>query len=98
MPLNKEQIIDKIKEYLAEQSGEKTGGSRHLSHVSISNITVDLIQETKKDDKKQLKVAFSYTVDIQSEFTIEEKPTMEKETYSFNPYHYRKKDEIIIPI
>ncbi len=48
MVLNDKQIMKKIEEYLEAQTGDKAGGSGHLSSVSISEITID---ESKKNRK-----------------------------------------------
>ena len=96
--MNKEEILEKIKEHLAKETGEKSGGSGHLSFVSISDITIDEIEETIKDREKLLRVSYSYRVDIESEFTLAEEHDPEKEPDPFDPYHYRKKDEMIISI
>ena len=90
--MNKEEILDKIEEHLKAQTGEKAGGSGHLSSLSISDITINEIKETKK----QLEVTFSYTVDIQSEFSIAEEPKPTKEPDPNDPYHYRKTEKITI--
>ena len=90
--MNKEEILDKIEEHLKAQTGEKVGGSGHLSSLSISDITIDDIKETNK----QLEVTFSYTVDILSEFTIAEEPDPTKEPDPDDPYHYRKTEKITI--
>ena len=66
MVLNKEEILRKIEEHLKAQTGEKAGGSGHLSSLSISDITIEEIKKTNK----QLEVTFSYTVDIQMTHTI----------------------------
>ena len=54
--MNKEQILEKIKKHLADEIGEKTGGSGHLSHISISDITIDNI---KKTPEKQLQITLN---------------------------------------
>ena len=94
MVLNKEEILKKIEEYLEAQSGDKAGGSGHLSSVSISDISIDEIKETNK----QLEVTFSYTVDIQSEFSVAEEPAPSKEPDPNDPYHYRKNEKITLEL
>lgn len=90
--MNKEEILDKIEEYLKHQTGEKAGGSGHLSSLTISDITIHEIKKTNK----QLEVTFSYTVDILSEFTIAEEPDPTKEPDPYDPYHYRKTEKITV--
>ena len=90
--MNKEEILDKIEEHLKAQTGEKAGGSGHLSSLSISDITIEEIKKTNK----QLEVTFSYTVDILSEFTIAEEPDPTKKPDPDDPYHYRKNEKITI--
>ena len=90
--MNKEEILDKIEEHLKAQTGEKAGGSGHLSSLSISDISIDEIKETSK----QLEVTFSYTVDILSEFTIAEDTDPTKKPDSYDPYHYRKTEKITL--
>ena len=90
--MNKEEILDKIEEHLKAQTGEKSGGSGHLSSVSIRDITIDEINETNK----QLEVTYSYTVDIQSEFSIAEEPEPTNEPNPYDPYHYRKTEKITL--
>jgi len=92
MVLNKHKIMEKIEEYLESKSGEKAGGSGHLSNVSISQIIID---EVKKKGKV-VEVTFSYTVDIISEFNIAEEPNTENEPDQYDPYHYRKTDTITL--
>ena len=90
--MNKEEILRNIEEHLKAQTGEKAGGSRHLSSLSISDISIDEIKETSK----QLEVTFSYTVDILSEFTIAEDTDPTKEPDSYDPYPYRKTEKITL--
>ena len=94
--MNKEKIFEKIKAHLSKQTGDKSGGSGHLSNISITDISIDEIKEMVKDGNKQLKVIYSYTENIQSEFTIAEDYDPEKQLELFNPYHIRKKDEIVL--
>lgn len=92
MVLKKHEIMKKIEEYLEGKSGDKAGGSGHLSNVSISDITIDEITETGK----KVEVTFSYTVDILSEFDIAEEPDPDKEPDPYDPYHYRKTETITL--
>lgn len=92
MVLNKEQIMERVREHLEAQTGDKAGGSGHLSSVSISMITIDKIDE--KD--KLLEVTFSYTIDILSEFSVAEDPDPTKEPDPDDPYHYRKTEKITL--
>ncbi|MCW4013087.1 MAG: hypothetical protein NWF07_08860 [Candidatus Bathyarchaeota archaeon] len=90
--MNKEEIIAKVNEILAEKTGDKAGGSGHLSSVSISDITIDEIQE--KTDRYEVKV--TYTVDVLSEFDIAEEPDPDKEPDPDDPYHYKKSETLVI--
>jgi hypothetical protein len=96
--MNEQQILDKINEILDERRGDKAGGSGHLSNVTISDVRIEHTEETIVQGKKHLKVEYSYTVDILSEFTIAEEPDPTKELDPYDPYHYREKDEVTIPI
>ena len=91
--MNKDEILERTKEHLASQEGEKVGGSGHLSTVSISDITIDNIKETSE---KQLEVTYSYTVDIQSEFSVAVEPDPDREPDPYDPYHYRKTEKITL--
>lgn len=88
--MNKEIILKRIEEYLEIKSGDKPGGSGHLSNVSISQITIDEV----KDIGNKLEITFSYTVDIISEFSVAEEPDPDKEPDPYDPYHYRKTEKI----
>ena len=90
--MNKEEIYDKVKTVLMERTGDKAGGSGHLSTVSISDIKIDEIQE--KTDIYEVKV--TYTVDILSEFDIAEEPDPDKEPAPNDPYHYKKTETITL--
>jgi hypothetical protein len=90
--MNKEEIYDKVKMVLAERTGDKSGGSGHLSSVSISNIQIDEILE--KTDRYDVKV--TYTIDILSEFDIAEEPDPDKEPDPNDPYHYKKSETLVI--
>ncbi len=92
--MNKEQILERIKAHLASQEGDKAGGSGHLSNVTISDITIDDVKEITHGE--QLEVTYSYTVDIQSEFSIAEEPDPDKEPDPYDPYHYRKTEKIAL--
>ena len=92
MVLNKQKIMEKIEKYLDTKSGEKVGGSGHLSNVSISQITIDEVKKTGK----MVEVTFTYTVDIISEFSIAEEPDPENEPDPYDPYHYRKTEKITL--
>ena len=104
--MNDQEILEKIYETLEELGGEKAGGSGHLSYVSISGVKIDNKEEVTILGKKHLKVQYSYTVDIESEFSYAEEPDPEdqysdKESdliESFDPYHYTQKGEITIPL
>jgi len=91
--MKEEEILEKIKNRLAHEAGEKTGGSGHLSHVSISDIKIESSDEVIKEGKRILKVEYSYMISIESEFTLAEE-TDKKESDTYDPYHYRKKDEM----
>jgi len=90
--MNKEEIYEKVKMILAERTGDKSGGSGHLSSVSISDIKIDEIQE--KTNRYEVKV--TYTVDILSEFDIAEEPDPDKEPDPDDPYHYEKSEKLLI--
>lgn len=90
--MNKEEIYAKVKMVLAERTGDKAGGSGHLSSVSISDIQIDEMQE--KTDRYDVKV--TYTVDILSEFDIAKEPDPEKESDPNDPYHYKKTETITL--
>ena len=92
MVLNKQEIMEKIEEYLDSKSGEKAGGSGHLSNVSISQITIDEVKKTGK----MVEVTFSYNVGIISEFSIAEEPDPENEPDKYDLYHYRKTETITL--
>jgi hypothetical protein len=96
--MNEQQILEKINEILDKRRGDRAGGSGHLSQVSISDIKIDHTDETTIKGEKHLRVQYSYTVDILSEFTIAEEPDPTKELDPYDPYHYREKDEVTIPI
>ena len=101
--MNDQEILERIYEALEELSGEKTGGSGHLSYVNISDVKIDKKEETIIQGKKHLKVQYSYTVDIESEFSYAEEPDPEdpdsdKELDPYDPYHYTQKGEIIIAL
>lgn len=95
--MNEQEIMKKINEILDERRGDRAGGSGHLSNVTISEVRIDHTEENTIQGKKHLKVEFSYTVDIESEFSVAEEPD-EHEPAVYDPYHYREKAEIIIPI
>ena len=86
--MNEAEIMNRIKQHLAEQTGEKAGGSGHLSNVSISDIKIEDTENTEAG----IEVTYSYTVDIESEFAVAEEDT---EPDSFDPYHYRKTEKIV---
>lgn len=90
--MNKEEIYEKVNMILAERTGDKSGGSGHLSSVSISDIKIDGIQE--KTDRYEVKV--TYMVDILSEFDVAEEPNPDKEPDPDDPYHYEKSETIVI--
>jgi hypothetical protein len=90
--MNEEEIMNRIKQHLVEQTGERTGGSGHLSNASISDIK---IEDIKRKDAG-IEVTYSYTVDIESEFTVAEEPSENKEPDPLDPYHYRKTEKIIL--
>ena len=94
--MNEQQIMGKIRENLDQKLGEKAGGSGHLSQVSISDIKIEDITKVTQHNKTHLKVQYSYTVDILSEFSYAEEHDPDKEPDPYDPYHYRKTDEIII--
>ena len=50
--MNKEKILEKIKAHLSKQTGDKSGGSGHLSNISITDISIDEIKEMVKDGNK----------------------------------------------
>ncbi len=90
--MNKEEILVKVKEILDERTGDKTGGSGHISSVSISDIKIDTI--TEKTDTIEVQV--TYTVDILSEFSVAEESDPDKEIAPYNPYHYLKTETLLI--
>ena len=90
--MNKEEIYEKVNMILAERTGDKSGGSGHLSSVSISDIKIDGIQE--KTDRYEVKV--TYMVDILSEFDVAEEPNHDKEPDPDDPYHYEKSETVVI--
>ena len=90
--MNKNEITRKVEEILGERTGDKSGGSGHLSSVSISDINIDEINE--KSDRIEVQV--SYTVDILSEFDVAEEPDPDKEPDPYDPYHYRKSEILVI--
>ncbi|MCJ7731528.1 hypothetical protein MUP51_04360 [Candidatus Bathyarchaeota archaeon] len=96
--MNEQQIREKINETLDKRRGDRAGGSGHLSQVSISDIKIDHTEETTIKGEKHLRVQYSYTIDILSEFTVAEDPDPTREPAPFDPYHYREKDELTIPI
>lgn len=90
--MNKEEIMKKVEEILGEKSGDKTGGSGHLSSVFISDIKIEKI--TEKVDTYEVQV--TYNMDILSEFDVAEEPDPNKETSFDDPYHYMKSETLII--
>lgn len=90
--MNKDEIMKKVEKILDERTGDKAGGSGHLSSVYISDIRIDEIKE-KKDSYE---VEVSYTVDILSEFDVAEEPDPDKDPDPDDPYHYRKTETIIL--
>lgn len=90
--MNKEEIYDKVKMVLAERTGDKSGGSGHLSSVSISDIQIDeILEKTYRYDVK-----VTYTIDILSEFDVAEEPDPDKEPAPNDPYHYKKTETIAL--
>jgi hypothetical protein len=96
--MNDQEILEKINKALDMRRGEKAGGSGHLSNVTISDVRIDKKEETTIQGKKHLKVWYSYTVDIESEFSYADEPDPDKEPDPYDPYHYREKAEITIPL
>jgi hypothetical protein len=90
--MNKEDIISRVEEILNERTGDKAGGSGHLSSVYISDIEIDEIYE-KADT---IEVTVSYTIDVLSEFDLAEEPDLAKEPDPNDPYHYRKSETLIL--
>jgi hypothetical protein len=96
--MNDQEILKKINQALDIRRGDKAGGSGHLSHVTISDVRIDHKEEVTIQGKKHLKVGYSYTVDIESEFSYAEEPDPDKEPDPYDPYHYREKAELTIPL
>ena len=90
--MDKEEILKQVKEVLNEREGDKAGGSGHLSYVTFSDIEIEVIME-KQDT---VEVTVTYTVDILSEFSIAEEPDTNKPPDPDDPYHYIKKEKIIL--
>ena len=77
--MNDERILKLIQSQLDELSGDKAGGSGHLSNISYGNPEI-----LKKNEGL---VCFKCEVWVQSEFEVVEEEDNENE---FNPYHYWK--------
>lgn len=74
-------IIELIQARLDELSGDKAGGSGHMSNISHGNPEVI--------ERKENIIRFKCEVWVQSEFEV-----VEDEENEFNPYHYWKEGVI----
>lgn len=75
-------IIELIQSKLDELSGDKAGGSGHMSNISYGNPEII--------ERKENMFRFKCEVWILSEFDVAE----EEDEDDFNPYHYWKEGQI----
>ena len=85
-PPDPDAVLDTVTRFIArtEQTGEATGGSGHLSDVSVRDVRVTGIEPAGEG---RWRVRFGYTITVVTEFTC----------YPDNPpYEYPKEGEMFI--
>jgi hypothetical protein len=85
-PPDPDAVLETVTALIArtEQTGEATGGSGHLSHVSFGNVRVTAIEPAGEG---RWRVGFSYAIYVETEFTY----------WPDNPPHeYPKEGEVLV--